>query len=303
LPCASNSVRRARPLLGTFVEIMVADAGVREMHGAVDAAFRAVSAVHGLMSFHDADSDIGRLNREAGRRPVDVHSWTFQVLEAAIGLHGRSRGAFDVAVAPILQDIGWLPPLPDGSTSPAGSATTEAIALLPDGRVRFEHADLRIDLGGIAKGFAVDRAILALRDHGMPCGLVNAGGDLASFGPNAHSVHIRDPHDPSRLLLRLQIANRALASSGRRIDPFRSRSAAGTAVIDPRTRTPVRTIGAATVCAPSCMLADALTKVVMVAGESAAPLLEHYGAGALMVLSDGGVQMTEDLRGAVYRAA
>jgi FAD:protein FMN transferase len=75
--------------------------------------------------------------------------------------------------------------------------------LLPGHRVRFQHPDTRIDLGGIAKGFAVDRAINVLREHAMPAGLLNAGGDLAVFEPNPNPVRIRDPRNPSRLLRRL----------------------------------------------------------------------------------------------------
>jgi thiamine biosynthesis lipoprotein len=86
-------------------------------------------------------------------------------------------------------------------------------------------------------------------------------------------------------------------------DPFDSSQPVGSAVIDPRSRKPARAALGATVRAPSCMLADALTKVVMVAGSSAAPLLEHYRAGALVVAAGGIVQMTRDLQSAMCLAA
>src|SRR5262249_21164649 len=275
------------------------------MHAAMDAAFDAVAKVHRLMSFHEATSDVTRLNNEACAHPVAVDSWTFQVMEAVLDLHQRSVGAFDIAVAPVLQDLGLLPRAvpPRGDPSPNADGTTAAIELTSGCHVRFRHAGVRIDLGGIAKGFAVDRAVDALRGHGMPAGLVNAGGDLAAFGPGAETVHLRDPRDPSRLTFRLAIENEALASSARRFAPVRSAQATGSAVIDPCSRHPVRAIGAATVRAPSCMLADALTKVVMVAGLSAADVLEHYRASALVVFADGGVAITDDLRDTVYLAA
>jgi thiamine biosynthesis lipoprotein len=286
------------------VEITVAGAAPADMHAAIEAAFDAVAKVHALMSFHNAGSDVGRLNREAWSGPVAVHSWTFQVLEAAVDFYRRSAGAFDIAVAPLLQEFGLLPRgQTDGPSGIGKSAQAEAIELLPGRRIRFARPDVRIDLGGIAKGFAVDRAIEGLRDHGMPRGLVNAGGDLAAFGPHAETVDIRDPRDPSRLMLGLAIENQALASSGHRFDPLRSANTSGTATIDPRIGKPVQTIIAATVRAPTCMIADALTKVVMVEGASAGPLLEHCRAGALLILADGGVQMTEDLSDAVCLAA
>jgi FAD:protein FMN transferase len=106
---ASDSIRRARPLLGTFVEIEVAGAAKSDKNAAIDAAFDAISLVHRLMSFHEPESDVSRFNREARVRPTQVHAWTFQVLEAAIEMHRRSSGVFDVAVAPALQAMGLLP--------------------------------------------------------------------------------------------------------------------------------------------------------------------------------------------------
>src|SRR5690348_1464760 len=105
----SNSARRARPLLGTFVEIEAAGPAQAKVIDAIDAAFDAVSTVHRLMSFHEEGSDVSRLNREAFERPIKVHPWTFDVLKMSVELHRRSGGLFNVAVAPILQARGLLP--------------------------------------------------------------------------------------------------------------------------------------------------------------------------------------------------
>jgi thiamine biosynthesis lipoprotein len=255
------------------------------------------------MSFHDANSDVGRLNNQASARSVGVHAWTFQVMKTAVDLYRRSAGAFDIAVAPVLQNMGLLPHSAGERSCSGKMATTEAIELLPPRRVRFGHRGVKIDLGGIAKGFAVDRAVNVLQDHGMARGLVNAGGDLAVFGSGPHRVFIRDPRDPRRLICRIGMSNEALASSGRYLDPSESLEAVGSAVIDPSSRKPAHAMLGATVRAPCCMLADALTKVVMVRGASAAHLLEHYRAGALAFSADGNVWMTRDLQSAVCLAA
>ena len=137
----SDKVRRARPLLGTFVEIEVAGAARSKMDAAIDAAFEAVAHVHRLMSFHDDDSDVGRLNREAWLRPIKVHAWTFGVLEAAGKMHRRSKGIFDIAVAPALQSMGLLP-RPNGDPPFARQARSHrAIELLEGQSVRFGHPD------------------------------------------------------------------------------------------------------------------------------------------------------------------
>jgi thiamine biosynthesis lipoprotein len=276
------------------VEIAVAGASRTDMEGAIEAAFGAVAEAHKLMSFHEAGSDVRCLNAEASRHPVRVHPWTFAVLQAAIDLHRRSTGIFDIAVAPVLQEMALLPRAGAWRPPVGNPPTSEAIELLPGRRVRFTHPDTTIDLGGIAKGFAVDRAIDILRDHDMPGAMVSAGGDLAVLGACPCNVDIRDPRDPSRLICRVDLSNGALASSGGRSDPFQSTEATASAIIDPRNRSRARAISGATVRASCCMLADALTKVVMIAGRSAGGLLDHYDAGALIALDDGSIEMTPD---------
>ena len=288
---ASASIRRARPLLGTFVEIGIAQASLADADAAVEAAFAAVAKVHALMSFHEPGSDVSRLNREACERDVEVDPWTFEVLQAALDLNRRSAGAFDVTVAPVLEALGLLPRTgrPSAPVRPAGG---EVIELSADRRVRFRDRGVRIDLGGIAKGFAVDRAVATLREHGVCGGIVNAGGDLAAFGLQPQSIDIRDPADPRRLICRTQIRDEALATSGARLDLHRSDAAEETAVIDPAAGRPAQAMRGASVRAPSCLLADALTKVVMVAGETSRELLDDCHANALVVLSDGTIRVT-----------
>ena len=179
----------------------------------------------------------------------------------------------------------------------------DLIQLLPGNQVRFIDPAVRIDLGGIAKGFAVDRAVEALHRCGITDGLVNAGGDLRVFGPRSHLIDIRNPRQPERTLFRVALANGALASSAGRFNPMRSREALASAVIDPATAMPAQPVSGATVCAPSCMLADALTKVVMNASEAAGTVLEHYGADALFVTSRGDARMTANWKNEVHLAA
>jgi FAD:protein FMN transferase len=312
MEAAHANVRRARPLLGTFVEIAVADESPDATEAAVEAAFSAVAKVHRLMSFHETDSDVSRLNRGAASDAVRVHGWTYQVLEAARDLHGRSEGRFDISVASALQRLGLLPRVPALSKTGVNALMAsgerehgahDRIQLLPENRVRFADPSVKIDLGGIAKGFAVDRAVEALRRHGVAEGLVNAGGDLRGFGPRSHSVEVRDPRLPGRPICRVALCNAALASSAGQFDPVGSLNARASAVIDPATAMPARSIVGATVCAPCCVIADALTKIVMTAGEAAAPILEHYGADALFVSAHGVVHMTANWKNEALLAA
>jgi thiamine biosynthesis lipoprotein len=191
-----------------------------------------------------------------------------------------------VTVAPELQALGVLPRAVDETPIATRPRTERAIELLSGHRVRFGEPGIRIDLGGIAKGFAVDRAIDVLTGAGIPGGLVNAGGDLASFGPDGHRVHLRDPRDPRGVLGAVTVKDAALATSGGPFDPFVGIRAHRSAVVDPR-----------------CAVADALTKVVMIGGERSLAVLDHYGASAIFSLPDGALTMTSDWADALQLVA
>src|SRR5712691_2096227 len=127
---AFASARRARPLLGTFVEITAAGASRSDLHAAIEGAFQAVADVHRLMSPHEPESDVSRLNREASARAVSVHPWTYDVLRLAVELHEASGGVFDVTV-------------------PTHEMGRRAVELLAGHRVRLGLREARIDVGGI----------------------------------------------------------------------------------------------------------------------------------------------------------
>ncbi|QGM48204.1 FAD:protein FMN transferase [Methylocystis heyeri] len=287
-------MRRARPFLGTIVEIAVTDAGAGA-EPAIEQAFDAIADVHRLMSFHDTDSDVRRLNREAAIRPVSVDDRTLRVLQFALDLNQRSGGVFDISVARHLQARGLLPLHEhDKTATPCLQSSSRAIELTPDRLVRFHDPATAIDLGGVAKGFAVDCAAEALQACGVSAGLVNAGGDIFAFGKKSWPVHIRDPRAPSGFLCELSLCNEAVASSAGRFDPFHSSSALGTAIVDPRTGENPGEILGASVRASSCMVADALTKVVMLRGERASASLKYFSASALFVRGETDVLATSD---------
>src|SRR6185436_8459171 len=162
---------------------------------AVEDAFDAVERVHRLMSFHDPASDVSRLNRDAHKQSVKIDKWTWEVLHVAHKFADESNGAFDITVGRLLTLWNFLPRLNAGHPERmrGTSRTTNRVItcevprfaqddrpswhdiILEKGRsVRF-HRPLTIDLGGIAKGFAVDCAINALKNANARAGLVNAG--------------------------------------------------------------------------------------------------------------------------------
>ena len=263
-----HSIERARPLLGTVVAVRVSDVTPRAAHRAIDRAFASISEVHALMSFQEAASDVSRINREALRAPVTVHAHTFRVLKWAARMAQISSGVFDVSIGSTLVDWGLLP-APDADAAPDPHATFRDIELLDGRRVQLRRP-LWIDLSGIAKGYAVDCAVAALRRSGITRACVNAGGDLRVVGAEAEAVAIRTAFAPAESRPIIEISDGALATNG---GPTRCHVAAHTSkAIDMRTTVAV--------LARRCVLADALTKVVL-ANEAGSPrILRHFNAHA-----------------------
>jgi thiamine biosynthesis lipoprotein len=261
-------IERARPLLGTLVAVRVRAVAPRAAHRAIDRAFAAMSEIHGLMSFQEVTSDVSRINRGAHRGPVTVHAHTFRVLTWAARMAQISCGLFDVSIGGTLVAWGTLP-APDADATPDPEATFRDIELLPGHQVRLKRA-LWIDLSGIAKGYAVDRAVSVLRRSGITTACVNAGGDLRIVGPEAERIAIRtaDPHGGSRALV--ELSDGALATSGG--GPCYNVAA--------HTHTPIDARTTVSVLASRCLVADALTKIVLANDGGAASILRRFNAVA-----------------------
>jgi len=270
-------MRRARPLLGTLVEIGAAGENAAP---AIDAAFDEIAAVHRLMSFHEAESDVSRLNRAPLATPLEVDPRTYEVLSWAQRMSALSGGAFDVTVGAKLVALGFLP-APNAEGPSGGDTSFRDVRLLPEHRVSL-CSRVWIDLGGIAKGYAVDRAIEALKRNGVEDGVVNAGGDLRVFGA-PQPIHLRHPEDPARLLFLGPLSDTAIASSS---GCFIEQSEAGDQpdpLVDPRHKTALRWQQSVTVIASRCVVADALTKIVRIAPRRAARILPELGAEAIVI--------------------
>lgn len=263
---------RCKPLLGTFVEITVPEAAA----GSVDRAFAAIADVHARMSFHNEDSDLAALRNARCGLVVEVAPQTVEVLRIALDLYRDSNGLFDVTIGHELVRSGFLP-RPEGTIPFARPGTSADIEIVDDCRVRC-HKAMLIDLGGIAKGFAVDRAVAALKTAGVPEALVNAGGDLRMFGAREWNVQLRD--GDGALGMTIALADCAIASSSnagwrrRRIGRLRTPHIG-------RGRVAVAAPARVSVIAERCVIADALTKVAIAAPEIAHEMITRYGGRIL----------------------
>jgi thiamine biosynthesis lipoprotein len=162
------------------------------------------------------------------------------------------------------------------------AGTWRDVELLPDNRVRF-HRPLAVDLGGIAKGYAVDCAIAALRECNVPSGLVNAGGDLRAFGDETIPVYLRHPGAPQRLVRSVELCNAALATSSPCFTRRRWRGRSVSHLVKQDRCSAITQDISVTVHARECWVADALTKVVLNAPRCAERLLAQYDAEAFVL--------------------
>jgi FAD:protein FMN transferase len=270
-------------MLGTFVEVVASGRRAADLKRGIDAAFASVEKVCRLMSYHDAESDVSRMNREAFPKGVIVHPWTWQVMKAAKRFAEESHGTFDISVAPWLTKWNYLP---RRSYQFSPTASSRDIFLRRNCEVFFRRK-LIVDLGGIGKGFAVDRAVDALKKEGIKCGIVNAGGDLRAFGCPAQVIHVRHPAEPRGIAGAVRLRERAMATSGIYFDRRKYRGKYVAPLIDGQTGKPGREPISVSVAAAECMIADALTKVVFALRKKAAGLLAQYGADALLLERNG----------------
>ena len=226
------------------------------------------------------DSELRRLNRDAARRPQNVDEHTYAVFETAVSIAALSDGAFDPCVAPRLEEWGLLPRA-DSPCDPL--ANWRDIELLPRARIRYARP-LHVDLGGIAKGYAVDLAVQSLRANGLEHIVVNAGGDLRVAGPDSHCVRLRNPSQPSRSANELALCDAALATSANYFSRRADSTNAVAALVNPHDGSPYLGAHSVSVRAPRCMIADALTKVILFAPkETAETVLARFDAQAYVI--------------------
>jgi len=275
---SSREARRCRPLLGTYVEITAAGLEEEKLQNAIAAAFAAVERVQFSMSVHAPGSELSRLNREAFDRSVKVNAKLFEVLSRAGQLAAESNGAFDHTIAPTLARWGLLP----ASLRRKPGGTWREVVLSPGRWVRFLRP-LAVDLGGIAKGFAVDEAIKALRKRGVVSAVVNAGGDLRVFGPQPSIIHLRDPSRPRTFAGIVSLQEAALATSSPCFTERGWRGSRVSHLVDSVRQSAITGPVSVTVRAAECWLADALTKAVLNAPRRARELMAKYNAEAVVL--------------------
>jgi FAD:protein FMN transferase len=278
----------------------------------VQGAVETVGALERGLSVFLADSELSRVNDRAASGPVSVSADLSAVLNESLRIHGLTEGAFDPTVGPLMAAWGFRGGRP--SVRPAREALRAALERTGLRRVRlgrqgvsYDAFGLALDLGGIGKGYAADRAADVLHAAGVR-GLVNAGGDLRAAGPQPDGgpwwIGVRNPVRTGEILASLELApGRGVATSGTYEQRYELEGGAVNHLLDPRSGEPVDGVLSATVVAPTSMEADALATAacVMGAGPALHLLRGLDGVEALLVAREGGRTRVEATSGLEVR--
>lgn len=261
-------------------------------------ALAEIATCESLMSIYRPESDIGRLNGEGYAREIEIDPRTFEVLGAALLRSRETGGAFNVMILSTEQQWGFktgrarrVPaakagPAPDGASLALKSEKGRHFA-------RLSKRGVKIDLGGIAPGYAADRVVRLLRDRGVRRAMIDIGGECYCLGRSARGgpwrVGVRHPRRDGLLVI-LELENRAVATSGDYEDYFIEKGKRYSHIFNPRTGRPAESgVVSATVVADSCAEADALSTAMLVMGVDGGLALarERRGVECLLVSGDG----------------
>ena len=272
--------RRAMPIMGTVAQFAVVHGDPRLAHAAIDAAFAEMRGVERTMTRFTDTSDIGRANLRAHRDGVIVSDATALVTAEALRWAHALDGRYDPAIGAI--SALWsvtqrhAPPADAAIAELANRRFHQAVEVGTSrgaSVIRYHEEGARLDLGSIAKGYAVDQAVRSLREHGITKAVVVAGGDLYALGtaPEGEpwSIGIQSPLDEGEVAGTLDLSDRAVATSGTYRQFFRYRGRRYHHLMDPATARPRETtMRSLTIVSDAVMHADAATTALFGMAES-----------------------------------
>ena len=294
-----SPVHKQRYCMGTMFDVIVYHSPRGDAERAIQKAFDEITRLDQVLSHFKPDSDLSKLVREARKGFVAVEPSLYEVLQQSILFSQRSGGKFDVTIAPLLrtwQEAHARGHRPSDAEIDAARRCVgyEKIEVAAPGRIRFASDCVEIDLGGIGKGYAVDRAIAVLKAAGVQHALVNAGSSsIAAIGapPGRRGWPVRlgaSVSGRTTLLLR----DASISTSRQNFLPFESEAGAFGEILDPQTGAPAGSRLAVSVVAASAAVSDALsTTLLILSSGEAATLLEQCGdVSALWMSADGKLQ-------------
>ncbi len=272
-------------LMGTLVSVEIE--GTEESQGikAIYAAFDEMQRLENLLSCFKPDSEISLINAHASSKPCIVSPETFKLLQTSIYYAEMTGGLFDITLGRV-QDVWRL--AKKTSVLPSKNQITQALGETGYGNLVLDDSDLsvyfkciglKVDMGGIAKGYAIDKAIAVLKSFGITQATVNAGGNIHYIGKQASFFGVKNPLDPdSDPIMRIQLLNEAIATTANYEQAFEIQGQTYGHVLDAETGYPLKgELLSASVITDSGIHSDALSTCLFAMGPNLIPQLESRG--------------------------
>lgn len=270
-----KKITQTKELMSTIVQLDVcADYVDDEIDIIFDEVWDRLIEISWRMNVYDAESDVAKVNKSF-KAPVSIGSDTYEVLVMAKKYYEKTRGTFDITVWPIIklwraaEGKGKMP-TEDEILQVKKSLGAQLIDLPDEDHVQVLNSNTMVDLGGIAKGYAIDEAARIFREHNVDRFFIDAGGDIYAGGKNCNDelwkVGIKDPRDTSKIVDIVKISDKAVATSGNYERHFKVGNRTFSHIIDPRSGYPQEAVVSASVIADTAIEADAYATALTVLG-------------------------------------
>ena len=307
LPRAAHAEwhKRTDAIMGTRIYVELWDTDAAHGEASIDAVMAEMRRIDELMSHYKPESELSSINQHAADAPVVVDKELFDLIKLSTHYSEITEGAFDITYA----SVGYLYNYPD-HIRPTEAQIKAALPAVnwrnmkfddAHHSVFFEHKGMRIDLGGIGKGYAVDRGIDILQKRGIQHAVVTAGGDSRIIGDRmgrAWLVAIRHPDDPNKVVTRIPLSDAAMSTSGDYERYFDEKGVRYHHIIDPKTGHSASKVRSATIIGPTATQTDGMSKTAFVLGpEKALEIINRMPEyDAVFVAPDGKVFYSNGLR-------
>ena len=293
--------------MGTEMEITVVSADEKKAHKAIDAAFEEISRIERMMSTYISGSQISIINKSAGEKPVKSDAELIGLVKRAVEYAGMTDGSFNIAVGPLIR----LWKIADGGDIPDKDEINRAQGLInykdiiideKQGTIFLRKKGMSIDLGGIAKGYASDRAKAVLKQHGIASGIVAVAGDISAFGRKVDGskwrIGIQHPRKKDEFIGVIELQDEAVSTSGDYERFFIKDGRRYHHIIDPKTGEPSDKCQSATVIAKEGTATDALSTGIFIMGpEKGIALVDRLkDVEAVIVDAKGNVKVSSGLK-------
>ncbi len=314
LPQAAHAewYKRTDAIMGTRIYVELWDTDAAHGEASIDAVMAEMRRIDNLMSHYKPESQLSKINQHAAEAPVQVDPELFDLIKLSTHYSEITEGAFDITYA----SVGYLYNYPN-HVKPTEAQIKAALPAVnwrnmkfddASHSVFFEHKGMRIDLGGIGKGYAVDRGIDILRKRGIQHAVVTAGGDTRIIGDHMGRpwlVAIRHPDDEKKVVTRIPLSDAAMSTSGDYERYFDENGVRYHHIIDPKTGHSASKVRSATVIGPTATQTDGMSKTAFVLGpEKALEIINRMPEyDAVFVAPDGKVFYSNGLRPAEGRPA